>query len=441
MSCLLTAAFLLGCHASEPSGPTVGGTVRFNMTSVGDVARAVYDIRVYTTSDTIPGSMELIWEALGVNSNGPAGTLARVAPCEGARDPGRLGLLEISATAYDAAGNQLGPRQTQSRTFYCIAGEGFIARDNVLEPFIFTFVIPAEQGFADIVVIIEDLRLAFKVDIVPLFLTHDAFGDIVRARTAVTGLSVGGNAGGAFPSIYFLAKLVTGVTCLYCRAAGSPGPLLQDVFSGIELPTAPSRAKYLNTIWQMPELGLTTNGDWTLEAAAVMFYDSAVPSLRRGAPYIHYGVATQYDSASGYATQKEATIETSTAIARAVEGTSEHVYIVRDAEVTLPGGSTVPGLNLIFSRDTTADTGVNVLERASYFARSGGLPIAARPVRVEFTTTDGTRFNVVLEVESTSSTLTLAQAKCEVSLSNAGCEAAMDGTLVLYPVALGGGAP
>jgi hypothetical protein len=190
----------------------------------------------------------------------------------------------------------------------------------------------------------------------------------------------------------------------------------------------------------MPEPGLTTDGDWTLEALVLPLPAGAAVVLQ-GAPYVAYGVRSMFTSGS-YVDAHFAELRRAVAAGRVAEAAGTHVYLVQNVEVAVPGSSSVAGFEILYSLQAVPDSADNELARAQFYARdAGGAPIPIRAVGARALVADGTRFAVFVEPLGTSGSA-LRAARCEVSTGRVGCDVGANGGLVLEPITaalLGGG--
>jgi hypothetical protein len=431
---LFLALFAGACGAAGGRQGPDGPRVHFRALSDSAVARALYDVRIYTERTGTPGAFDLVHEQLGIEPQGALHSAFVVAPCIGAPAPGRLALAEVTASAFDGSGQLLAEPQTQSAVFSCVSSGDFTANDIDLPDFVFTFLVPGNNGFADVTVEVREVRWTFKADVTRLLPLGIGDGTSVRAKSAVTGLLVqaGSRYAGPLPDNYLLAAVETAARCLACGPGGTPAPLPPPrVFTGAELAAlGADRSSYLNAAWTMPEgAPLTSEAGWRLEAIGVSLPPGGAPLFELQGAYVEYAVDSRFEG-DVYHDTRSATARQAIVAARAAERDARHLYFLSNGLVPVAGSGSVPGLELAFAIDASPDE-VSALEKRSYAAGNGASePVAVAALTALALEPGGTRFSVVL-AEAGASSRILGAVRCEVSFAFAGCETDARGFLAI----------
>jgi hypothetical protein len=440
---MLLLACLLGSCTNDAAATGAPEPPRVVVRALLDphVARAVYDIRIYTQDPNNPSQYLLTLSVDDVESNGPEGSLVFATPCVSAPDPGRPGKVEMTMVAYDASGAPLGPPQTQVQLFLCLGKSENFSGDNFVSPFVFTIVAPLDRGFADITVQIRDLRIVFKVDISELLTVRTSTGALGTAKTAVTALAAARlGSGAALPILYLLGDLVTPVQCLACGPGGQAGPLDRRVFFGVEDASLGSeQTRFLNSAWQMPQGSpFTTDGDFHLEAFGLVFPAAPAQDFVVGGTYVAYSVDSLYQSGI-YADQKSAEVRFGVVTGRVSEPpATEHVFLVQNVPVLVGTGAppmTTAGFELVVRRSAIANTQINVPVRRRYYVRdSSGARLPVVGVSAMPIAGTSLRFLVFLAAANDPQRTILGAVRCEVSSTAESCETVAEGEVLMRPV-------
>jgi len=161
----LALSALWGCGGAGPSTPSDGPSIAISVAPLDYAApdSAAYTIEVFTRDDD--GVMQPVVARVNYRATGPHGALTYIAPCVAGDGGSRLGQVRITITDFfDDAGHPLTDvalPPPQTKQFLCSE------QQDTLVEFEFTVIRSLNNGFADIVVDIDDIYCAAKIDCQP----------------------------------------------------------------------------------------------------------------------------------------------------------------------------------------------------------------------------------------------------------------------------------
>ncbi|PKN54444.1 MAG: hypothetical protein CVU56_26485 [Deltaproteobacteria bacterium HGW-Deltaproteobacteria-14] len=271
---------LLGCGGTDPGVSTGGSQVAVYVAALdyAEFDTATYTIETFYRDDD--GVMKLLTSKAGFDANGPRGALTYIAPCLAAADGPRLGQIRITITdLWDAAGLRLDDLvlpPSQTKQFLCAEEQ------DTPVAFEFTVVRSSNIGFADVVVDIDDIYCAAKIDCQPDLYPDEETG--VMGPALVFGLACTGGDDVALGDNLLAFSFDTDptVACPGLTAAGA-------TFTGYQ--TIGNQA-FWNTI--LPLTGDETGEPCVLDASG-MLYDRKSPTrpalFQTGAAVIDFHIA------------------------------------------------------------------------------------------------------------------------------------------------------
>jgi|GEM_PF-2616254 len=184
----LALSALVACGEGDPGTSADGPQVEIKIAALdyAEFDTATYTIETFYRDDD--GTMKLLTSKDGYDANGPRGALTYISPCLAAADGPRLGQIRVTITdLWDFAGDRLEDLvlpPSQTKQFLCAEEQ------DTQVAFKFTVVRSSNTGFADVVVDIDDIYCAAKIDCQPDLWPDDETG--VMGPALVFGLACTG---------------------------------------------------------------------------------------------------------------------------------------------------------------------------------------------------------------------------------------------------------
>ncbi|TNF23926.1 MAG: hypothetical protein EP329_26255 [Deltaproteobacteria bacterium] len=184
----LALSTLFACGGTDPGVSTGGSQVAVQVAALdyAEFDTATYTLETFYRDDD--GVMKPLTTKEGYDANGPRGALTYISPCLAAADGPRLGQIRVTITdLWDFEGNRLEDLElppSQTKQFLCAEEQ------DTKVAFEFTVVRSSNTGFADVVVDIDDIYCAAKIDCQPDLWPDDETG--VMGPALVFGLACTG---------------------------------------------------------------------------------------------------------------------------------------------------------------------------------------------------------------------------------------------------------